>query len=82
VSSSSDREAIISKLTQKLREERMRQGLSLAELARRSGLSHTMVMRMEKGERLPTIDTLLRITEALGCELGRLITESRRSIGQ
>jgi len=28
-----------------------------------------MISRMEKGERLPTIDTLLRVTEALKIEL-------------
>ena len=65
---------------ERLRSERMNQGLSLNEVATRAGLSHTMVMRVEKGERLPTIDTLLRITDALGCDLGLLLTETRRSL--
>ena len=57
-----------------LRTERLRQGLSQNEVARRSGLDHTMVMRVEKQERMPTIDTLLRMTDALEVELGEIIT--------
>ena len=76
----SKREAIIAKLIEKLREERTRQNLSLNEVATRSGLSHTMVMRVEKGERLPTIDTLLRITDALGSDLALMLTEAKQSV--
>ena len=56
-----------------LREERLRRKFSLNEVATRSGLSHTMVSRVEKRERLPTIDTLLRITGALEVDLGKLL---------
>ena len=73
------REAIIAKLIEKLRLERTGQGLSLNEVAARAGLSRTMVMRVEKGERLPTIDTLLRITDALGCRLGDLLAEAEQA---
>jgi transcriptional regulator with XRE-family HTH domain len=61
VSKSSEREAIVGRLVESMREERIRQKLSLNAVATRSGLSHTMVMRVEKRERLPTIDTLLRV---------------------
>lgn len=50
------------------------------ELAWRSGLSHTMIMRVEKRERLPTIDTLLRITEALEADLPAMLAEAIRSV--
>lgn len=59
-----------------IQQERLRQKLSLNEVATRSGLSHTMVMRVEKRERLPTIDTLLRITDAMGIELSPLIDKA------
>lgn len=65
----SEREALISRLLTSLRDERLRQRLSINEIAVRSGLSRAMISRMEKGERLPTIDTLLRVTEALKIEL-------------
>ena len=45
-----------------------------------AGLSHAMVSRVEKGERLPTIDTLLRISEALGVDLGKLIRNAVKSV--
>jgi AraC-like DNA-binding protein len=57
-SKGSEREAVIGRLVELLREERLRQRLSLNEVATRSGLSHTMVSRVEKRERLPTIDTV------------------------
>jgi transcriptional regulator with XRE-family HTH domain len=72
------RDLIIQRLAETLREERLRLGLSQNEIARRAGLSHTMVLRVEKQERMPTIDTLLRIAEAMGLELGALITQCQR----
>ena len=35
-----------------------------------------MLSRMEKGERTPTIDVLLRIAEALGINLGRFLLKA------
>ena len=64
-----------------IHQERLRQNLSLNEVASRAGLSHTMVMRVEKRERLPTIDTLLRITDALGIELSPLIAKAVKAAG-
>lgn len=45
-------------------------------VATRAGLSHTMVSRVERELRKPTLDTLLRITEAMGIELWPLVKES------
>lgn len=68
--------ATISKLAGLLQRERLRQGLSLSETATRAGLSHAMVARVEKGERVPTIETLLRIADALDCNLVALLDEA------
>lgn len=73
------RQAAITRLVALLKEERLRQGLSINKVAIQAGLSHTMVMRVEKGERIPTIDTLLRVTEALGCDLAEFIDRALRS---
>ena len=78
MSKTSEREEIIARLTELIQAERLRQKLSLNEVATRSGLSHTMVMRVEKRERLPTIDTLLRIADALGIDLSAVL---KRAIG-
>ena len=72
----SAREVAIAKLMELIHQERLRQKLSLNEVATRAGLSHTMVMRVEKRERLPTIDTLMRITDAMEIELSPLIAKA------
>jgi transcriptional regulator with XRE-family HTH domain len=75
VSKSTERQRLstIDKLIESIEGARRKQGLSLNEVATRAGLSHTMVMRVEKRERVPTIDTLLRIAEALDVDLGMLL---------
>jgi transcriptional regulator with XRE-family HTH domain len=78
VSKTSEREAIIGRLIELIQAERLRQKLSLNEVATRSGLSHTMIMRVEKRERLPTIDTLLRIADALQIDLSSVL---KRAVG-
>lgn len=40
-----------------------------------------MVMRVEKRERLPTIDTLLRITDALEIDLQTPLTKATKEVG-
>ena len=50
------------------------------ETAWRAGLSHTMILRMERGDRLPTIDTLLRITDALEVDLAALLAEAVQAV--
>lgn len=53
-----------------LKEARMRQGLSLADMARRSGLTRPAISRLENGLRPnPTLDTLFRYAAALGLEI-------------
>lgn len=79
------REATISHLITSIGDTRRKQGLSLNEVATRAGLSHTMVMRVEKRERIPSIDTLLRISAALDIDLGALIhraTKMAENIGK
>jgi len=81
VSTPTERErlATIDRLIASIEDERRKQGLSLNEVATRSGLSHTMVMRVEKRERMPTIDTLLRIAAALETDLGTLIQRASKA---
>ena len=80
MSKTSQREEIIARLVELIQAERLRQKLSLNEVATRSGLSHTMVMRVEKRERLPTIDTLLRIADALEIDLSAVLGQAMRTV--
>jgi len=50
--------------------DRRRQlGLSQAQLAELTGTTQSAVARLESGGRPPRIDTLLRMADALDCEL-------------
>jgi transcriptional regulator with XRE-family HTH domain len=56
-----------------LRQERERQGLSMTEVAERAGLSQQMVSYVERGMRNPTLDTLLRMAQALETDPSELL---------
>lgn len=62
-----------------LREKREALGLSMNAVAQRAGLSHTMISRVERELRRPTLDTLLRITEAMDIELWPLLKKAEKS---
>jgi transcriptional regulator with XRE-family HTH domain len=49
-----------------LRRERRRAGLSQDELARLAGLHRTAIGMLERGERVPRIDTLVRLADSTG----------------
>ena len=58
-----------------LRALRQRQGLSVAQLAERSGIARATVTKLEAGQGNPTIDTLYALADTLGAALGDLIGE-------
>lgn len=76
------REFIINGLISLLQAERLRAGRSLNEVATRAGLSHAMVSRVEKRKRLPTIETLLRIAEALDIRLSTALAQAEEAAEQ
>jgi transcriptional regulator with XRE-family HTH domain len=76
VSKNSLRDAIAANAVRLLREEREKRGLSMNVVAQRSGLSHSIVSLIERDLRNPTLDTLLRIAEAIGIDLGEIITQA------
>jgi transcriptional regulator with XRE-family HTH domain len=72
-SSDKQREAIIAGVAKALRAARVRQGLSMSAVAERAGLSQQMVSYVERQMRMPTLDTLLRMAEALSLDLNGLL---------
>ena len=48
---------------------RLEQGLSQRDLAALVGTTQSAIARLESGGRPPRIDTLLKIADALGCDL-------------
>jgi XRE family transcriptional regulator, regulator of sulfur utilization len=55
---------------------RLGQGWSLGELARASGLSKTILARIERGDGNPSVETLWRVSQALRVPLGALLAPS------
>src|ERR1700749_4873266 len=58
-----------------MRVQRAALGLSLGDVARSSGLSKTILARIERGEGNPSVDTLWRLSQALGLPLGAMLAE-------
>lgn len=58
-----------------LRAERTLRQMSLAELSELSGVSKTNLSYLERGSGNPSIETLWRISQALGVPLGHLLRE-------
>lgn len=58
-----------------LQKERERQGLSMTVVAERAGLTQQGVSYIERGMRIPNLDTLLSIADALGVELAPIIAQ-------
>src|SRR4051812_6499502 len=56
-------------IAEKVADRRNALGLSQRELAELTGTTQSAIARLERGGRPPRIDTLLRIGEALDCEL-------------
>jgi transcriptional regulator with XRE-family HTH domain len=64
-----DRGWFFAAIADKVSERRQARGLSQRELAELTGTTQSAIARLEAGGRPPRIDTLLRIADALDCEL-------------
>jgi transcriptional regulator with XRE-family HTH domain len=74
------RDAICAEVVRLLTEERKRRGISGNALAERSGLSQSLISSLETTPWNPTLDTLLRIGDALEVDVGEIITAARKAI--
>jgi transcriptional regulator with XRE-family HTH domain len=70
-----DIERTVSALGAKLALARAERGWSLAELARRAGVSTASVHKIEKSGMTPTIATLMKVASALGTSVSYFIDE-------
>ena len=74
-----DHDALISSLEhvmQALKQERERQGLSLADMKERTGIDRAALSRLESGQHPnPTIMTLMRYAQALGKTIDVIVSE-------
>jgi ribosome-binding protein aMBF1 (putative translation factor) len=64
-----DRGWFFAQIAERVAEQRIAKGLSQRQLAERCGTTQSAIARLERGGRPPRIDTLLRIADALDCDL-------------
>lgn len=73
---SSPRQNLVREVGANLRTLRVAQGLTLAEVARRAGISQGMLSRLETGAVSPSLETVASLATALGTELAALFKSS------
>lgn len=57
------------KIIDTLIEKRKELGLTQKELAEASNLTQSVIARMESKKAVPQLDTLLKVVDALGCDI-------------
>ena len=68
----------VSALGERVREERLRRGISLRGLARDVGVSASMISQIETGKTRPSVSTLYAITSALGVSIQEVFDAALR----
>ena len=61
-------------LGQRVRERRLKLGLTQEAVAERAGMHPVYISLVERGHRNPSLDNVVRLAVALQCDPGRLVT--------
>ncbi|MDF4249143.1 MULTISPECIES: XRE family transcriptional regulator [unclassified Streptomyces] len=69
--------AVLEQIAPRLRRARQKKGVSLADLARATGISTSTLSRLESAQRKPSLELLLPITGALGIPLDEVVAAPR-----
>ena len=73
-----EEETVERQIASRLKDLRARRELTLEDLARRSGVSRSMISLIERGESSPTASVLDRLAAGLGITLAALFADSER----
>ena len=73
------RSALHAAFGSRVREARLRRGLSQDQLAAHSGLHRAYIGGVERGERNPSLSSIARLAEALEVQVGDLVAEIQDS---
>jgi len=76
VPKATQREKLHSSILRTFRDERIRKGLSMNVLSQRAGLNQSAISLIERGLRSPNLETLIRLSEALGVDLWQIIKDA------
>lgn len=60
-----------------LRKKRSERDLTLLELGAATGLSHSMIQRLEQGERNPSRETVIKLAEALSASASEALFHAK-----
>ena len=74
--------AICKRVALLVKTERERKPLSMTVLAERTGLSQPSISYIERSKRVPNLETLLLISDALGIELSVILAEATKPAKQ
>ena len=72
-----DSQAVCERIVRLLREERQRRGLTKYAAAQRSGLSQQAIGSLERGEKMPSLTTILRYAAAVEADLPDVIRRAQ-----
>lgn len=72
-----NRRAVCSAVARILKQEREKRDMPLSAVAAKAGISYQMVGMVEKQERNPTLDTLLRMCSALGVDFESVVRRAK-----
>jgi transcriptional regulator with XRE-family HTH domain len=82
VSKDAVRDEISAEVVRLLVEERKRRRISGNALAEKAGLSQSLISTLESTPWNPTLETLLRIGEALQIDVGKIISAARSRVSK
>jgi transcriptional regulator with XRE-family HTH domain len=77
-----ERQSLRDNLGQRLREAREEKKIGLRELARRLGMSASLISQIETGKTEPSINTLFAIVSELGLSVNEIVFDSKEDAGQ
>lgn len=73
-----DTDGVVAAIGARMRDLRVKKGLTLQALADQTGLSPSMLSLVERGRTSPSIGSLIAICSALGVQMGDVLTISAR----
>ena len=76
------RNAICAEVVRLMGEERKRLKLSKRKLAVLTGLNQSTTSRLENYHENPSLDSLLRVADAMNLNLGEMLKQAIRNVGE
>lgn len=61
-------------------EQRHSKGMTQKELAEASGLTQSVIARLERKKAAPQLDTLLKVASALGCDIAVVPADREKNV--